>query len=108
MDKDEVLRRVQQAQGQKPNQMDEMELDIFNRSCKIGIVTGLVACLVTMIVKIFAGVPYYDVYAIYCFMVGGQWFYRWVSLKKRRDLYYGILWCITAAGFFIGYLYEIF
>lgn len=108
MDKDEVLRRVQNVQNQKPNQMDEMERDIFNKGCKVGVIVGLAACLIAMIVKIYAGVPYYDVYAIYCFMTGGQWFYRWACLKQKRDLYYGILWCITAIGFFIGYLYEIF
>ena len=51
-----------------------------------------------MIVKIMAGIPYYDVYAIYCFMVGGQWLYRWVRLKTRSHLCYGILWCGLAVG----------
>lgn len=104
MNKEEVLRSVQ---NRKPNQMDEMEMDILNKSCKVGIVVGLVACIVAMIVKIMAGIPYYDVYAIYCFMVGGQWLYRWVRLKTRSHLCYGILWCGLAVGLFIGYLLEI-
>lgn len=105
MDRDEVLRRVQ---DRKPNQMDEMEADILNKGCKVGLMVGLIACLIAMVTKMLADVPYYDVYAIYCFMAGGQWFYRWARLKRRHDLCYGILWCITAAGLFIGYLVEVF
>ena len=108
MDKDEVLRRVQKILEQKPNKMDEMELDIVNKGCKIGLIAGLIACLIVMVTKILAGLPYYDVYAIYCIMAGSQWFYRWRRLKRKNDLYYGILWYATAAGFFIGYLAEIF
>lgn len=105
MNKEEVLRR---AQDRKPNKMDEMELDILNKGCKVGVLTGLAACLITMVAKMIANVSYYDVYAIYCFMVGGQWFYKWVRLEKKRDLCYGFLWCGLAAVFFISYLIEIF
>lgn len=105
MDKDEVLRR---AQNTRPNKMDEMELDILNRGSKVGLLVGLAACLIVMIAKMIANVPYYDVYAIYCFMAGGQWLYKWTRLKKKSDLGYGILWCGLAAGLFIGYLVEIF
>ena len=105
MNKDEVLRR---AQEKKSNKMDEMELDILNKGCKVGIWAGLIACLIAMVAKMLAGVSYYDVYAIYCFMVGGQWFYKWVRLKKNSDLCYGILWCGIAIGFFVGYFVEIF
>ena len=105
MNKDEVLRR---AQDKAPNKMDEMELDILNKGCKIGVLTGLIVCVITMVIKMFAGVPYYDVYAIYCFMVGAQWFYKWSRLKTKRDLYLGFSWCGLGAGIFIGYLTEIF
>ncbi|MEY8432000.1 DUF6442 family protein [Lachnospiraceae bacterium 48-42] len=105
MDKYEVLRRVQDRNS---NKLDEMEQDILNRGCKAGLWVGLIACLIAMAAKVIAGVPYYDVYAIYCFMAGGQWIYKWVRLKKRNDLCYGILWCTMAVGLFIGYLISIF
>lgn len=105
MDREEVLRRVQYK---KPNKLDEMELDILNRGCKVGVLTGGVACIIMMITKIMAGVPYHDVFAIYCFMTSGQWFYKWVRLKRKYDLCYGILWLGLASGLFIGYLTEIF
>jgi len=105
MDKNEVLRR---AQEKKPNKMDEMELDIYNKGCKAGLIAGLAGCLIAMVTKIIAGIPYYDVYAIYCFMAGGQLIYRWIMLKKKSDLCYGILWYALAIGLFAGYLYEIF
>lgn len=105
MNKDEILRR---AQDRKSNKMDEMEQDILNRGCKVGLLVGIVACLIAMAVKIMAGVPYSDVYAIYCFMAGGQWFYKWVRLKRKNDFCYGVLWCGLAVGLFISYLTEIF
>ena len=41
MDKNEVLRR---AQEKKPNKMDEMELDIYNKGCKVGLIAGPGIC----------------------------------------------------------------
>lgn len=105
MEKDEVLRRLQ---DKKPGKLDEMEQDILNKGCKVGLMAGLAACLIAMVTKIIAGIPYYDVYAIYCFMAGGQLIYRWIRLKKKSDLCYGILWYALAIGLFAGYLAEIF
>ena len=90
MERDEVLRRIQ---DKKPNALDEMEQDILNKGCKVGVIAGL---------------PYYDVYAIYCFIASGQWFYKWIRLRRKYDLCYGILWFGMAVGLFIGYLVEIF
>ena len=105
MNKDEVLRR---AQDKAPNKLDEMELDILNKGCKTGVLTGLIVCVITMVIKIFAGVPYYDVFSIYCFMAGAQWFYKWSRLRTKRDLCFGFLWCGLAVCIFIRYLTEIF
>lgn len=105
MNKDKVLPGVQ---NKKSNKMDEMELDIFNKGSKVGLILGLVGCLIMMVLKMIAGVPWYDVYAIYSLMVCGQWLYKWIRIKKKRDLYYGILWGIIGIGFFVGYLMEIF
>lgn len=105
MNKEEILRR---AQDKKPNKMDEMELDILNKGCRAGVIVGLAACLIVMIAKMIADVPYYDVYAIYCFMTGGLWCYKWLRLKKKSDLFYAILWGGVAMGFLVGYLVEIF
>ncbi len=105
MDRDEVLRRVQ---DKKPNQLDEMEEEILNKGCRAGFVVGFAACAFTMIAKIIAGVSYYDVYAVYCFTVGGQWLYKWAKLKKRSDLGLGLMWVGLVVGLFAGYLAEIF
>ena len=61
-----------------------------------------------LIAKIIAGVSYYDVYAVYCFTIGGQWLYKWAKLKKRSDLGLGLMWVGLAVGLFAGYLAEIF
>lgn len=105
MDKDEVLSR---AQNRKSNKMDEMELDILNRGSKVGLLLGLVGCLIIMVLKMIAGAPWHDVYAIYCLMVCGQWLYKWLRLKEKRDLCIGILWGTVSIGLFVGYLTEIF
>ncbi len=105
MERDEVLRRIQ---DKKPNVLDEMEQDILNKGCKVGVIAGFIACIAAMIVKMIAGLPYYDVYAIYCFIASGQWFYKWIRLRRKYDLCYGILWFGMAVGLFIGYLVEIF
>ncbi len=105
MDKDEVLRRIQ---NKNPHKMDEMELDILNKGSRFGVIFGLVGCLIVMVLKMIADVPWYDVYAIYCLMVCSQWLYKWIRLKKKIDLCYGILWGIIAIGFFAGYITEIF
>ena len=38
MNKEEILKK---AQSRKPNQMDEMEMDIFQKSSYIGMTVGL-------------------------------------------------------------------
>lgn len=105
MNKDEVLRRVQ---NEKSNKMDEMELEIVNKGSRFGVVFGLMGCLIIMVLKMIADVPWYDVYAIYCLMVCGQLLYKWMRLKRKSDLCYGGLWGIIAIGFFVGYLMKIF
>ena len=49
MNKEEILKK---AQSRKPNQMDEMEMDIFQKSSYIGMTVGLIMCVVLMIINI--------------------------------------------------------
>ena len=50
MNKEEILKK---AQSRKPNQMDEMEMDIFQKSSYIGMTVGLIMCVVLMIINIY-------------------------------------------------------
>lgn len=105
MKKEEVLLR---AQSRKENEMDEMELDILNKGYRTGFLIGLVICLLIMGVKIMADAPYQDIFAVYSFMIGGQWIYKWVRLKEKHDLALGILWLLTGGVLLLGYLTELF
>lgn len=105
MKKEEVLLR---AQSRKENEMDEMELDILNKGYRTGFIIGLIICLLIMGVKIMADIPYQDTFAVYSFMVGGQWIYKWVRLKGKHDLALGILWLLTGGVLLLAYLTELF
>ena len=63
MNKEEILKK---AQSRKPNQMDEMEMDIFQKSSYIGMTVGLIMCVVLMIINIYCNQPYQDVYSVFC------------------------------------------
>ena len=58
MNREEVLKKVQ---NRKPNQMDEMELDILQKSSTIGMTVGLIMCVALMIINIYSNQPYQDV-----------------------------------------------
>lgn len=105
MNKDEVLKR---AQHRSPYQMDEMEQDILQKGCRLGILFGLIVCLVLMGIKCAAGLPFSDVYSVYCFIMSGLYLYRWLRLKNRRDLAVTFLWGTVALVLCISYIVRIF
>lgn len=104
MNKEEILKK---AQNRKPNQMDEMELDILQKSNNIGMTVGLIICVVLMIIKIFYNQPYQDVYSVYCSVLCGHYIYRWIRQKEKFTLFCGIAWGFVAVLLFIMYLTEI-
>lgn len=80
MTKDEILKK---AQMQGPNQLDEMQLDILQKSNSIGMLVGVLVCLGLMVVKIMCDQPYQDVYAVYCAIICGQYMYRWTRQREK-------------------------
>ena len=86
MNKEEILKK---AQSRKPNQMDEMEMDIFQKSSYIN-------------------QPYQDVYSVFCSILCGQYMYRWIRQKDKFTLFCGICWGFVAILLFILYLTKIF
>lgn len=87
--KEEILKK---AQDRKPYQMDEMELDILQKSSHVGMLAGLFACLALMAVKLLKDQPIQDVYAVFCSVLCGQYLYKWVRQKQKSMLFYGLLW----------------
>lgn len=105
MNKEEILKK---AQSRKPNQMDEMEMDIFQKSSYIGMTVGLIMCIILMIINIYCNQPYQDVYSVFCSILCGQYMYRWTRQKDKFTLFCGICWGFTAVLLFILYLTKIF
>ena len=105
MNREEVLKKVQ---NRKPNQMDEMELDILQKSSTIGMTVGLIMCVTLMIINIYSNQPYQDVYSVFCSIFCGQYMYRWIRQKDKFTLFCGICWGLVAVLLFILYITKIF
>ena len=102
MNKEEILKK---AQSRKPNQMDEMEMDIFQKSSYIGMTVGLIMCVVLMIINIYCNQPYQDVYSVFCSILCGQYMYRWIRQKDKFTLFCGICWGFVAI-FYLSYILQ--
>lgn len=104
MDKEEVLKK---AQSKKRNSLDEMEMDILLRSNHIGLLVGLIACLIVMAINIYFDQPYQDIYGIYCSIVCAQYVYKWRRQREKTALFYAILWGFTSVLLFVVYFMKI-
>lgn len=105
MEREEILRRVQ---SQKPDQPDEMELQIEQKGNGIASLTVITLCLVLMIIKILAGQPWWDVYAIYFSMNTAQRGYKYIKLKHRSDLMLSLMSGALTVFLIFCYIYEVF
>lgn len=104
MTKDEILKK---AQMKKPNQLDEMELDILQKSNSIGMLVGMLVCLGLMVVKVMCDQPYQDVYAVYCAIMCAQYAYKWIRQRETHLLVVGLLWGTCAVVLLIAYVTKI-
>ncbi len=104
MTKDEILKK---AQKRNASQLDEMELDILQKSNSIGMLVGVFVCLGLMVVKSICDQPYQDVYAVYCAIMCGQYMYKWIRQREKHLLFVGLLWGTCAVVLLIAYLTKI-
>ncbi len=100
MNKEEVL---QKAQNKKRRKLDEMEVDILLRGNRIGLIVGLILCLIVMSMKIYLGQPYQDIYAVVCSILCGQFLYKGIRLKDKSMKFIGAIWGISALLLLIAY-----
>lgn len=105
MERDEILRR---AQSKKPNQPDEMELQIEQKGYGIASFTMITLCLILMIIKMLAGQPWWDVYAIFFSMKTAQSAYKYIKLKRRSDFIVSVLNGAMTIALVFCYIYEVF
>ncbi len=100
MNKDEVLKK---ARNKKHNKLDEMEVDIMLRSNHVGLIVGLVLCLIIMGIKVYLDQPYQDIYSVFCSILCGQYLYKGFRLKNRSMKFIGAIWGLTSLILLIGY-----
>ncbi len=104
MNKEEILKK---AQNKKHNKLDEMEMDILLRSNHIGLIVGLIVCLITMAIKIYFNQPYQDIYSIYCSIICAQYVYKWIRQREKSSLFCALLWGLTTILLFVVYIMKI-
>ncbi len=104
MNKEEILKK---AQSKKRNSLDEMEMDILLRSNHVGLLVGLIACLIVMAINIYFDQPYQDIYAIYCAIVCAQYVYKWIRQREKTPLFCAVLWGFTSILLFVVYFMKI-
>ena len=100
MNKEEVLKK---AQNKKRNKLDEMEVDILLRGNRVGLIVGLVFCLIIMAIKVYLDQPYQDIYSVFCSILCGQYFYKGFRQKDKSMMFVGGIWGFTSLILLIGY-----
>ena len=105
MDKDEILRKVQNQKGNKP---DEMEQQVQRTVCKNSLTAGIALCILLTIVKLRAGESYYDVYAVWGLMACVYNLYVWKELKDKSNLFLGVAWGISSLFCLVQYVMGLF
>lgn len=66
-----------------------MHAHVETTSSKFAIVFGGVVCLLLVIIKMIVGIPWQDVYSIWCVMAGTMNLYQWKKLPVKHQLYMG-------------------
>ena len=105
MDKDEILRKVQNQKGNKP---DEMEQQVQRTGCKNSLTAGIALCILLTIVKLRAGESYYDVYAVWGLMACVYNLYVWKELKDKSNLFLDVAWGISSLFCLVQYVIGLF
>lgn len=100
MNKEDILKK---AQNKKHNKLDEMEVDILLRSNHVGLIVGLVLCLIIMGIKLYMHQPYQDIYSVFCSILCGQYLYKGFRLKDKSMKVIGVIWGGTSLLLVIGY-----
>lgn len=103
MEKEELLRRSRQENKKG----DEREMDILQKSTRMGMLVGLVFCLVIMVVKMALEQPHQDVYSLYAVMMSAQNFYRWWYQRERILFLVSLGWGAVGIFLFVVYLIQI-
>ncbi len=104
MNKDEIL-----AKSRKENEnQDEMEMQVFAKSgqkaCAVG---GFVCVAIIILQSIFKDKVDFSVWAVYLSMTGTMLLYKYIKLKKKHELIFGLIQLVLAAIFLGMFIYNL-
>lgn len=104
MNKNEILER---SRKENKNQ-DEMERDAFlkagQRACAIG---GLVCMTIIIFEAVFSDHVNFSIWAVYLSMTGTMLMVKYIRLKKKHELIFGLLQLGLAVTFLIMYIVQL-
>lgn len=100
MNKEEVLKK---SQSKKRNKSNEMEMDILLKSHHIGLIAGLILCLIIVSIKIYLKQSHQDILSVFCSILCGQYLYKGIRLKNVLQMILGVIWGIMSLAWVIEY-----
>lgn len=98
MNKEEDLKK---SQSKKRNKLDER--DILLKSHHIGLIAGLILCLIIVSIKIYLKQPHQDMLSVFCSILCGQYLYKGIRLKNVLQMILGMIWGIMSLAWVIEY-----
>ena len=100
MDKNKILEK---SRKENENQ-DEREKAVLAKAAQKAVAVGGMLCAVLLIVNMFFNKAFnYAIWGIYLSMTGTMLLYKFICLKKKHELIFGVLQLIAAAAFIIVY-----
>ncbi len=104
MEREEILKR-----SRKENEnIDEMERDAFfkagQKACAVG---GLVCALIIITEAIFSDHISYGTWAVYLSITGTMLFVKYLHLRKKHELIFGLFELALAIGFLIMHVISL-
>ena len=104
MNREEILEK---SRKENKNQ-DEMERDALakagQRACAVG---GLVCMVIILFEAMFTSQVNFSTWAVYLSMTGTMLMVKYLRLKKKHELIFGMLQLALAAAFLIMYVVRI-
>ena len=95
MNKDEIL--AMSREENKDKRKDPYELEVASKSSNVAlIVSAIIAGILYLMEMIITGSENYSLWAVLCSMDAVIYMYRGIKLKKKADIFCGIVWLILA------------
>ena len=103
MNKDEILEKSRKENENR----DLAELEAIYRGSSIAVrVAGTLCVLISDFERLVNGKYNPAVYAVYFCLFGVTFIYKYIKLKKKRELLWGVAWLVISAALLAVYVLE--